>query len=63
MHFCILHRILRWLPDMVGKRFLAKSPKDFVKIACLTPFAINTLYTFYEDFQDGHQKWWENNFW
>ena len=38
--------------------------KNFVKIApSHTVSEINVFLRFYTEIQDGHQKWWKNDFW
>ena len=110
MHFCILSRISRWPPKLVGKTVFGKkclmtlritwgskiSLKSFLhflqnfkmadkyggktffgknwQMTMRTPWGstilskslsrtISQINPFYAEFQDGHQKWYGNNFW
>ena len=61
----------RWPPEMAGKRFWGKSPvdsaytlwvKNFIEIALSCIVSEISVFVFYAEIQDGHQKWRESDF-
>ena len=70
----ILHvrRNSRWSPKVAGKQFLRKNASRLCRYPVDQKFCWNRsisfrfrdkhIFVFYEEIQDGHQKWRENNF-
>ena len=50
MHFCIYAEFQNGKKTIFGKK-------------CQMTLHIHCVFAFYAEFQDGHQKWQENNFW
>ena len=73
MRFCISRRNSRWPPKVAGKRFLGKVTSRLCRYPVGEKFRRNRsishglrdkhVFAFYEENQDGHPKWRENDFW
>ena len=72
MHFCVLHRNLRWPPKWREGDFWGKLPVDsaytpwvetFVEIALSHTISETNALVFYTEIPDSRQKWRESESW
>ena len=61
MRVCILCRISRWLPKLVGKIIFGKKCLMILRITWGSKISLKSIFfTFSAEFQDGRQIWREN---
>ena len=64
MHFCVLRKSSRWLPKMARKDFWQRMADGYTLWSKFDEITLRDkcIFGIYGEYQDGLQKWQENNF-